>query len=169
MKAQKTLCLAICFYSLVFGGVSFSAEPAPGTGKLTEKQAQELNRFKKRDALINPLQVIPGAPNRFDKDTLYVMKNFKIVQKVQGGYFVTADPVVWEQSGHVMEFAVAYLKTQKKLTPDLLISGAVYYAGEYKYTGMNGFSQRAPMLKIPAGLPLSAIRQGGDPFSPEYF
>lgn len=141
---------------------------SPGEGKLTEKQAKELAAFTKKEALITPMTVIPGAPNRFDKSTLYIMKNFKIVQKIKDGYLITAESVEWS-SGNSMDFGVAFLKTPKKLPEDILISGVVAYSGEHKYTATNGFDRSIPLLKIPAGLPLSGIRQGGDPFTPEYF
>lgn len=136
--------------------------------KITDKEAAELNKYKKRDALINPLTQIQNAPNRFDKDTLYVMKNFNILQKISGGYLITAESVVWS-SGNSMDFGVAFLKTAKSLPEDVLITGAVVYDGEFKYTAVNGFEKKIPRLKIPANLPISGIRKNGDPFTPEYF
>ncbi len=136
--------------------------------KITAEEAAELNKYKKMDVLINPLTQIPNAPNRFHKDTIYVMKNFNILQKISGGYLITAKSVVWS-SGNSINFGVAFLKTSKSLPEDVLITGAVIYDGEFKYTAVNGFEKKIPRLKIPANLPVSGIRKDGDHFTPEYF
>lgn len=136
--------------------------------KLTDKEAAELNSYKKRQALIEPLADIPGAPNRFDKETLYVMKNFNILQKIKSGYLITANAVVW-RSGNSLDFGVAFLRTSKSLPEDVLITGAVVYDGQYEYLAKNGYKKKIPRLKIPANLPISGIRKDGDPFAAEYF
>jgi hypothetical protein len=134
----------------------------------TIKATEELKRFKHKDALMIPLERIPGAPNRFNKETLYAMNNFRIVQKIESGYLITVDPIVWE-SGNAMEFNLAFLKTAKQLSSDLLISGTVYYSGDYQYTASNGFLQSVPLLKIPAGLPLLGRREDVDPFKQDEY
>lgn len=136
--------------------------------KITEKEAAELASYKIKQPLIEPLAQIPGAPNRFNKDTLYIMKNFHLLQKIKGGYLITAEPVVWS-SGNSMDFGVAFLKTNKILPEDILITGIVVYDGQFKYDSTKGFPKEIPRVKIPANMPLSGIHKDGDPFSPEYF
>ncbi len=172
LKMKMALMLTMAFIPLNLGfakAKSAKSKDVPaGERGITEKESAELNKYKKRDALITALTQIPGAPNRFDKETLYVMKNFNILQKIKGGYLITAESVVWS-SGNSMDFGVAFLKTSKNLPEDVLITGAVVYDGEFKYTAVNGFEKKIPRVKIPANLPISGIRKSGDPFTPEYF
>ncbi len=148
-------------------GAEKSHLPSDSSGKLTEADSRELNKFTRRDALINPLIKTYGNPSKFDGDTLYVMKNFKIVQKIEGGYLIT--PNMTADQVTAMEFNMAFLKTEKQLSPDLLISGAVYYTGDFKYTGIDGFEHDVPLLKIPAHLPLLGIHPDVDPFKQEEY
>lgn len=135
--------------------------------KLTEKEAEEINSFKHKDALAQPLMKISGAPNRFRKDTLYIMHRFKIVQKTEKGYLIT--PNITGDTYNGIEYDVAFLKTAKNLPSDLLIEGVVYYSGEYEYTALDGYEKSVPLLKIPANLPLLGIHEEGDPFKQEEY
>ncbi len=133
----------------------------------TKKATEELKRFKREDTLIIPLERIPGAPNRFNKETLYAMNNFRIVQKIDGGYLITPNMTADQVTD--IEFNLAFLKTAKELSSDLIISGSVYYSGDYQYTAVNGFLQSVPLLKIPAGLPLLGRHENGDPFKQDEY
>jgi hypothetical protein len=159
------LTLLICCSNL---GIAGTSSKSASKQELTAKQMIELALFKNKEGLLTPLTKIPGNPNRFKKDTLYVMRNFKIIQKIKDGYLITTEPIIWS-SGSSMEFNVAFLKTQKKLPADVLISGYVIYSGDYKYNALNGFEQIVPLLKVPAGLQLSGNFRDGDPSKPEYF
>jgi hypothetical protein len=133
--------------------------------KLTKKESEELNGYSKKEALMIPLITGPNAPNRFDKNTLYVMNNFKIIQKIAGGYLIIPNMDGMNSS---LEFDLAYLQTSKDLPQNAIISGAVIYIGQYKYKALNGFSQSVAKLKIPANLPIAA-KFLDNPFKEEFF
>ena len=134
-------------------------------GSLTEKQQKALAKYTSKVPLLKALVQPPARGRPFDKNTLYMVKNFKVVQKISGGYLIA--PNVDYMSG--IEFGSAFLKTTNRLTPDLLLLGLVVYAGQYKYTTLNGFPASIPLLQIPANLPIYGVHIDGDPFKQDAF
>jgi len=92
-----------------------------------------------------------------------MMRKFDIVQKIAGGYVVMPRMPYWP-SGNRLKFKSVFLKTNKELTPNLIISGVLAYTGEIKFKLANGFDQKIPAFKIPAGLQILGIQKGDDPF-----
>ena len=162
---KKVFAILVSVLTLVATPSLFGKTSKPLSGELTKKQVKALEKFEKIDTLVTHLMKVPGRKNRFNKNTVYVMKNFIILQKLKGGYLVTAN----DPTGSGIEYSAAFLATGKSLPQSVVITSFVVYSGEYKYTATNGYEQSVPKFKIAAGLPVSGVRIGGDPFKREYF
>jgi len=83
----------------------------------------------------------------------------------RGGYLITAN----QNSGRHMKIGTAFLKTDKKLPQNGIISGNTVYIGQKKYTDTRGLKNSIAEIKVYKKQRVSVKLIGGDPFSPDYY
>lgn len=105
---------------------------------------KERSSFTDTELLTLPLTVIPGRPSQFNTHTLYTMRNFLILQKLSIGYLLTPNSA----ANDVNDYGIVFLKTSKQFPSNIkMITGELYYIGEFTYTNVDGFEETVPMLK----------------------
>lgn len=160
-------------FSLVLVGIiaTYSIEapckkPAATKQTVEEQVAAIKSKYKQQAPLTEFIR--EGSPNTLDKSTLYYVRNFRVAAKISGGYILVGQTAVWS-SGNSMAFKPIFVSTKKSIPEDVLVSGFVGYVGEESLKKANGYEGKQLKFIVPEGLPLTGIREGGDPFKPEEY
>ncbi len=79
----------------------------------------------------------------FEKNIIYIANYVDLVQKLPNGYMFSPNRNFWRNGS----YGNAFLYTKSQMGNNVPVSLALYYAGEYKYTALNGFPASIPAFR----------------------